>query len=100
MCGNPSAKMGSVNSITGGTGFLSNGEDSAGVNFLHEHTLYVLKILQEQSMFTDHKGQLNTGYHMKAGQTVSFWAQLVNKNKTPAQVYVTFEQEWLPGLIG
>lgn len=37
MCGNPSRKMGSVNSITGGTGFLSNGEDSAGVSFVCEY---------------------------------------------------------------
>jgi hypothetical protein len=55
---------------------------------------------QEQAMFTDTRGALNTGYHIKAADKFNFWAQLVNYNKQPAKVYVTYDMEWVPGLVG
>jgi hypothetical protein len=55
---------------------------------------------QEQAMFTDTNGQLNTGYHIKSTDKFNFWAQLVNYNKQPAKVYVTYDIEWVPGLVG
>jgi hypothetical protein len=55
---------------------------------------------QNEAMFTDPKGTLNAGYHIKSADTFNFWAQLVNYNKEPAKVYVTFDTEWVPGLLG
>jgi hypothetical protein len=52
-------------------------------------------------MFTDAKGSVwDTGYHIKSADKFNYWAQLVNYNKEPAKVYVTFDTEWVPGLVG
>jgi hypothetical protein len=51
-------------------------------------------------MFTDTAGALNTGYHIKSTDRFNFWAQLVNYNKAPAKVYVTYDVEWVPGIVG
>jgi hypothetical protein len=55
---------------------------------------------QEQAMYTDAAGTLNTGYYIKSTDKFNWWAQLVNYNKQPAKVYVTFDTEWYPGLVG
>jgi len=83
-CNTPTRASMNVNGLTGGTGFLSTGEDSAA----------------EQAMFTDTAGALNTGYHIKSTDRFNFWAQLVNYNKAPAKVYVTYDIEWVPGIVG
>jgi hypothetical protein len=51
-------------------------------------------------MFIDSKGTLPTGYHIRSTDYFNYWAQLVNYNKQPADVYVTFDIEWLPGKVG
>jgi len=83
-CNTPNSAAMNVNGLTGGTGFLSTGEDSAG----------------NAAMFTNPQGNLPAGYHIKSGDTFNYWAQLVNYNKEPAKVYVTFDTEWVPGLLG
>ncbi|KAF2430903.1 hypothetical protein EJ08DRAFT_202464 [Tothia fuscella] len=83
-CNTPTRVSGNVNGITGGSGFLSTGEDSAS----------------EKAMYIDAKGTLPTGYHIKSTDTFNYWAQIVNYNKAPADVYVTFDIEWLPGIVG
>ena len=52
-------------------------------------------------MWTDSKGAVwDTGYHIKANDKFNYWAQIVNYNKQPAKIYVTFDTEWVPGLVG
>jgi hypothetical protein len=51
-------------------------------------------------MYIDAKGTLPTGYHIKSTDYFNYWAQLVNYNKAPADVYVTFDIEWMPGKVG
>lgn len=83
-CNTPSRASGNVNGITGGGGFLSTGEDSAS----------------EKAMFIDAKGTLPTGYHIRAADYFNYWAQIVNYNKEAADLYVTFDIEWMPGTVG
>lgn len=51
-------------------------------------------------MYIDAKGTLPTGYHIRSTDYFNYWAQLVNYNKQPADVYVTFDIEWMPGKVG
>lgn len=83
-CNNPTRASMNVNGITGGSGFLSTGEDSAA----------------DQVRWTDENAIFDTGYHVKATDRFNYWAQIVNYNKQPAKIYVTFDTEWVPGLVG
>lgn len=52
-------------------------------------------------MWTDGRGAVwDTGYHIKAADRFNYWAQIVNYNKSPAKIYVTFDTEWVPGIVG
>jgi len=83
-CNNPSKSGVSISALTGGTGFLGTGEDSgdAGTNY------------------TSADGKRNSGYHVGKDDVFTGWAQLVNYNKEPAQVYIFYDTEWIPGIHG
>jgi hypothetical protein len=51
-------------------------------------------------MWTDSQNVWDTGYHLKTTDRINYWAQVVNYNPKPAKVYVTFDTEWVPGIIG
>jgi hypothetical protein len=70
--------------LGGGTGFVGTGEDSA----------------DGMTLYTTEDGTRNTGYHIGKGDTFTANAQLVNYNKEPKQVYLTYDLEWVPGLVG
>jgi hypothetical protein len=70
--------------MLGGTGFVGTGEDTGELPV----------------MYTTDDGTANTGYHLKKGDTFMANIQLVNYNKVPKQVHVTWDLEWIPGTVG
>jgi hypothetical protein len=83
-CGRPTSPGMSINGITGGTGFISAGEDSSDGGV----------------MYTNDDGSQNSGYHIGPKDTFNVWAQIVNYNKVAKDVYITYDLEWVPGIQG
>jgi len=83
-CGSPTKGITNVNTMMGGTGFVGTGEDTGELPV----------------MYTTDDGTANTGYHLKKGDTFMANIQLVNYNKVPKQVHVTWDLEWIPGIVG
>jgi hypothetical protein len=74
----------SINGVTGGVGFVGAGEDSSDGG----------------AVFTNANGTQNTGYHIGPNDKFNAWAQIVNYNKEPKDIYMTYDLEWVPGIIG
>jgi hypothetical protein len=70
--------------LLGGTAFVGAGEDSA----------------EGGAIYTSEDGTRNTGYHVGAQDSFTGWAQIVNYNKEAKQVYVFYDLEWVPGIVG
>ena len=68
----------------GGTGFIGTGEDTGDL----------------PTMFTSMDGTRNSGYHLNRGDSFTANVQLVNYNKAPRQVYITWDTEWVEGIVG
>lgn len=68
----------------GGTAFVGTGEDNAG----------------GMTMYTSTDGTRESGFHINRGDSFFVNAQLVNYNKAPKQVYITYDLEWIPGTQG
>jgi len=81
-CDSPSRSVFNVAGLTVGQSFLGTGEDSGG----------------SWSTFTNKEA--TAGYHMKKGDKITAWAKLVNYNKKPVDVYLTYDIEWKAGLVG
>jgi len=88
-CGNKNARPLNIAGLLGGTAFIGAGEDSAGSGSSEGGALY-----------TSDDGTRNTGYHIGAGDTFTGWAEIVNYNKSPKQIYVYYDLEWVPGIQG
>jgi hypothetical protein len=82
-CNNPNTPAVNIAGLLGGTAFIGTGEDSNGL-----------------TVYTSKDGTRNTGYHVGAQDTFSGVAQLVNYNKESKQVYVYYDLEWVPGIVG
>lgn len=84
-CNAPTRPGYSVSSLRpGSTGFVGVGEDSG------EHPV----------LYTTEDGKLDAGYHIKQGETFEANVVLVNYNKVPKRVLITYDLEWSPGLVG
>jgi len=70
--------------LLGGTAFVGTGEDSSDGG----------------AVYTTEDGKRNTGYHIGAQDTFSGWAEIVNYNKEPKKIYVFYDLEWVPGIVG
>ena len=82
-CNSPTTPAVNIAGLLGGTAFIGTGEDSNGL-----------------TVYTSEDGTRNTGYHVGAQDTFSGVAQLVNYNKEAKQVYVYYDLEWVPGIVG
>lgn len=83
-CGSPTRPATNIAGILGGTAFVGTGEDSADGG----------------ALYTSEDGTRNSGYHVGAGDAFTGWAQLVNYNKEAKQIYVFYDLEWIPGIVG
>jgi hypothetical protein len=83
-CGNPNAAPLNIAGLLGGTAFIGTGEDSSDGG----------------AVYTSADGIRNTGFHIGAQDTFTGWAQLVNYNKEAKKVYVYYDLEWVPGIVG
>jgi len=83
-CGNPNAAPLNIAGLLGGTAFIGTGEDSSDGG----------------AVYTSADGTRNTGFHIGAQDTFTGWAQLVNYNKEAKKVYVYYDLEWVPGIVG
>jgi len=83
-CGNPNSPPQNIAGLLGGTAFIGTGEDSS----------------EGGAIYTSEDGTRNTGYHIGAQDSFTGWAQLVNYNKEAKKVYVFYDLEWVPGLVG
>jgi hypothetical protein len=83
-CGNPNTPAVNIAGLLGGTAFVGTGEDSADGG----------------ALYTSEDGTRNSGYHVDAQDSFRGWAQLVNYNKEAKQVYVFYDLEWVPGIVG
>jgi len=83
-CGAPNSPPLNIAGLLGGTAFIGTGEDST----------------EGGAVYTSDDGTRNTGYHIGAGDTFTGWAEVVNYNKEPKQIYVFYDLEWVPGLQG
>jgi hypothetical protein len=88
-CGNKNARPLNIAGLLGGTAFIGAGEDSAGSGSSEGGAVY-----------TSEDGTRNTGYHIGAQDTFTGWAEIVNYNKSPKQIYVYYDLEWVPGIQG
>ena len=70
--------------LLGGTAFVGTGEDST----------------EGGAVYTSEDGTRNTGYHVGATDTFTGWAEIVNYNKEPKKIYVFYDLEWVPGIVG
>jgi len=52
------------------------------------------------TLYTSTDGTRNSGFHLNKGDTFLANAQLVNYNKEPKKVYVYYDMEWVPGIVG
>ncbi|KAE9988425.1 hypothetical protein EG328_011185 [Venturia inaequalis] len=84
-CNAPTRPGFSVSSLKpGSTGFVGVGEDSG------DHPV----------LYTSEDGTVDAGYHIKPGERFEANVVLVNYNKEPRNVLVTYDLEWSPGLVG
>jgi hypothetical protein len=84
-CNAPTRAGFSVSSLKpGSTGFVGVGEDSG------DHPI----------LYTTSDGSLDAGYHVKKGENFEANVVLVNYNKEPKNVLITYDLEWSPGLVG
>jgi hypothetical protein len=83
-CGNPNARPLNIAGLLGGTAFIGTGEDST----------------EGGAVYTSDDGTRNTGYHIGAADTFTGWAEVVNYNKEAKKVYVFYDLEWVPGIVG
>jgi len=83
-CGNPNARPLNIAGLLGGTAFIGTGEDSS----------------EGGAVYTSEDGKRNTGYHIGARDTFTGWAEIVNYNKQAKQIYVYYDLEWVPGIVG
>jgi hypothetical protein len=88
-CGNKNARPLNIAGLLGGTAFIGAGEDSSGSGNSEGGALY-----------TSEDGTRNTGYHIGARDSFTGWAEIVNYNKSPKQIYVYYDLEWVPGIVG
>jgi hypothetical protein len=88
-CGNKNARPLNIAGLLGGTAFIGAGEDSSGSGNTEGGALY-----------TSEDGTRNTGYHIGAKDSFTGWAEIVNYNKSPKQIYVYYDLEWVPGIVG
>jgi hypothetical protein len=51
-------------------------------------------------MYTQRDGKSNAGYLVQKGDSFVATAELVNYNKQPQKVYLTYDLEWAPGKTG
>jgi hypothetical protein len=79
-CNNPSRPGQSVSGF-GGTGFVGVGEDSG----------------EEPILYTQRNGQSSAGYWVAENDQFMANVVLVNYNKVPKTVYVTYDLEWKEG---
>jgi len=70
--------------LDGGSGFVGNGDDNS-----NEPVLYASK-----------DGTLETGYWVSPTDRFMGTYVLVNYNKEPKKIYVFYDLEWVPGLVG
>jgi hypothetical protein len=83
-CGSPNSPPVNIAGLLGGTAFVGTGEDSSDGG----------------ALYTTEDGKRNTGYHIQAGDVFSGWAEIVNYNKVAKQIYVYYDLEWVPGIVG
>ncbi|QDS74106.1 hypothetical protein FKW77_009732 [Venturia effusa] len=84
-CNAPTRAGFSVSSLRpGSSGFVGVGEDSG------DHPV----------LYTTEDGTVDAGYHIKQGEKFEANVVLVNYNKEPKNVLVTYDLEWSPGLVG
>jgi len=83
-CGSPTSPPLNIAGLLGGTAFVGTGEDST----------------EGGAVYTSEDGTRNTGYHVGAGDTFTGWAEIVNYNKEKKQIYVYYDLEWIPGIVG
>jgi len=83
-CGNSNTPALNIAGLLGGTAFVGTGEDSA----------------ERGTVYTSEDGTRNSGYHVGAQDTFTGWAQLVNYNKEAKKIYVFYDLEWIPGIVG
>jgi hypothetical protein len=81
-CDNPNRGHFDIAGMGVGTGFVGAGEDAGN----------------QVAVYTD--GNATSGYHINKGDAFVAWVMLVNYNKEPKSVYVTYDLEWAPGRIG
>jgi len=65
-------------------GFLSVGDDTGTGDVL----------------YTTPDGSFNSGYHIEANDNFIAWAEIVNYNKNATKVYLAFDIEYVPGIVG
>jgi len=83
-CGSPTRPAVNIAGLLGGTAFVGTGEDSA----------------EGGQVYTSEDGTRNSGYHVGANDVFTGWAQVVNYNKENKQVYIFYDLEWVPGIVG
>jgi hypothetical protein len=83
-CGSRTSPPLNIAGLLGGTAFIGTGEDST----------------EGGAVYTSDDGTRNTGYHIGAQDTFIGWAEIVNYNKEPKQIYVFYDLEWVPGIQG
>jgi len=82
-CEAPKSPAFSITSF-GGTGFVGTGEDSS----------------EGMIMYTNTNGTQDTGFHVRQTDTFFATAQLVNYNKESKDIYLTYDLEWVPDIVG
>jgi len=83
-CNNPSGKAMSISSMGRGTGFVGVGEDSG----------------DSPVMYTQRDGKIDAGYFVEQADQFTAQVELVNYNKTPQNVTITYDLEYVPGKVG
>jgi hypothetical protein len=51
-------------------------------------------------MYGTADGGIEGGYWLTPNDGISVWADLVNLDKTPKKIYLTYDLEYLPGKVG
>jgi len=83
-CNSPSRAGSSISSLGSGTGFVGTSEDAG------DHPV----------MYTQRDGKSDAGYWVQKSDSFVATAELVNYNKEPQKVYLTYDLEWAPGKVG
>jgi hypothetical protein len=67
-----------------GAGFIGQGEDNG----------------DQAILFTSADGKFNSGFHVGAEHKFMVWADLVNYNNVTKDIYITFDIEYVDGIVG